>query len=217
MATLFPIILEVEETAVGAVLRLLKDYPGVAKLHLDLDNVGKKPVRRNGGGRLPRTPKSPDAPRVNDVIIGELLSGQKNLAHLKEKVVATGGSVRSVDAALHVLRTKGIAESAGIGIHRLTERAMQELGSKAKPETSLHLPAPTTVAAQRGVSLGFVRECIGNGMDRAAMRATGEPLGINARMIDGAITRLKARKEIAKDGDTPGLYRLTTKSGGKPK
>jgi hypothetical protein len=41
MPKTFPIMIEVEEIALGPVLRKLNEMPGIAKLHLDLGRGGR--------------------------------------------------------------------------------------------------------------------------------------------------------------------------------
>src|SRR5262245_13653027 len=53
MPKLFGMTIEVEEIAVGRVMRLLNATPGVAKFHLDMDRE-KKPVGRPNGHSAPR-------------------------------------------------------------------------------------------------------------------------------------------------------------------
>ncbi len=204
-ATLFPIMLEVEETAVGAVLRLVKDYPGIAKVHLDLDNVGKKPGKRIGENGTVRASHNPDAPPAKSVIITELSSGPKNLQHLRTTYAELGGRAGSVSSALYDLQKKGVTESAGVGLHRLTPEAMEEMKAQ-QPVATVALPAPDK--KDRTASKTFVLKAVEDGLSRAEMRVKGEPLGIGERMIDGALTRLKVAKVIIPYGNEPGRFKL---------
>lgn len=205
---LFPIMIEVEEPAVGSVLRLLKDYPGIAKLHLDLDNVGKKPIKRqsHSGSRQKR---DPEAPRGKDIIITELLSGPKNLQHLRDRLAAYQMSSGNLSSALNELRRAGITESGGAGVHRLTQRAMDELKPRLADE-SAQISAPKA-NGEKIKSIDFVLDGLRKGMSRAEIRRAGEPIGINERMVDGALTRLKVNKLITR-GDEEGHYKLTAKA-----
>jgi hypothetical protein len=91
---------------------------------------------------------------------------------------------------------------------------MKELRQSAPAET-LHLPAPAE--PKRGESRPFVLKCIGEGMRRLDIMKAGESLGINERMIDGAITRLKANKQIAAIDGAPGHFKLVPQKSAQAK
>jgi len=210
MATLFPLMLEVEPTALGTVLLKLKDLPGV-KIHLDLDGAGppKRIASRTaeGNGHHPRTKKNPEAPSGKTIIITALLTGQKNLTYLKAKFAEHNLSSGNVSSTIHTLTKTGITEHIGSGLYRLSEKALKEFQQEA-PSEALQLPAPENPKANRGDSVPFVLKCIGEGKTRMDMRKAGESLGINERMIDGALTRLKAKKLIVAVEDVPGSFKL---------
>lgn len=214
MATLFPILIEVESPQVGDVLILLNKTAGIAKVHLDFDAIGKKPGKRikgenlngHGGGRI----KNPNAVPTKSVIITELMTGPKNLDHLKQKLVEAGGAAASVSTSLYELQKKGVTESAGVGLHQLTERAMAEMKAQQAPQ----LLPPSKPS--RGDSRPFTLQAIKDGLSRSEMRAKGEPLGITDRMIDGALTRMKKEKLIGATGE-PGRFKIVpAKAARKP-
>lgn len=213
MANLFPIRIEVEETAVGGVLRMLKRHPGIARVHLDLELDDKKVPRSNGTNGHGGVRRGIDIPPVNSVIIAELMTGQKNLAYLKEKVVEAGGHEKSVSSALYTLQKRGLTESAGVGLHRLTPKALEELQHKAPaPAESLQLPAPAPAARakrEQGKTIDFVLQSVRDGLTRSEMRKAGEEKHFTERMIDGAITRLKDKEQIMAAGTEQGVYKLT--------
>jgi hypothetical protein len=221
MATSFPILLEVEPTALGGVLLKLKDLPGV-KIHLDLDKAGrpKKVASRPAAehnGHHPRTKKNPDGPSGKTIIITELMSGQKNLAHLKAKFEEHSLSSGNVSSTLHAMTEKGITDHIGPGLYRLSEKALKEFQQEAVLAEALQLPPPTDAKAKRGDSVSFVLKGISEGKTRSEMIKAGEPLGINERMIDGALTRLKAKKLIAAVEDAPGHFNLVPQKTPKTK
>lgn len=47
----FPVIIEVEETALGPVMKILHKTPGVIKFHVDMDGLGKKKKPHGNGGK----------------------------------------------------------------------------------------------------------------------------------------------------------------------
>jgi len=223
MATLIPLMLEVEPHALGGVLLKLKDLPGV-KIHLDLDGAGPRPAKRiaksvsRGNGHHPRTKKNPDAPSGKTIIITELMSGQKNLDHLKAKFAEHNLSSGNVSSTLHVLTQKGITEHIGSGLYRLSEKALKEFQQEAPPPSeALQLPAPVAPKVKRGDSIPFVLKGIAEGKTRLEMRRAGEPLGLTERMIDGALTRLKAKKLITAVEDVPGSFKLVPQKTPKSK
>lgn len=211
--TFFPILLEVEADSVGKVLLLLKDQPGI-KIHLDLDGVAKKGIRRDR-----RQKRNPDTPRAKDIVIAELMTGQKNLQHLRDKFREHELSANNVSTTLYELAEAGITESAGPRVHRLTERALSELQPNAPPPAeSLQLPSPAPeTKLKRGESRGFVLRGIAEGKTRFEMMKAGQLIGIGERMIDGALTRLKNEKLIVKNPVAPGAYSIAPAKTGKSK
>jgi len=116
----FPIRLEVEEFALGAVLRRLHEMQGIAKLDLDLGTGGSKPATKgNGHG-------------AQEQVVAALMDGPKHRDELSQIV---GGSRTRIYGALHLLKGKRRIKALGRGTYGLT----------AKP---LALPAP--VMAKRG-------------------------------------------------------------------
>src|SRR5882672_6253552 len=111
MPKTFPIMIEVEELALGPVLRRLNEMPGIAKLHLDLghggEGAGKKQLEQaasNGSGNN------------EQVAVKCLMQGPK---HIGEISAALGGGKSRAYSTMHVLKTKGIVAGEGAGIWRL--------------------------------------------------------------------------------------------------
>jgi hypothetical protein len=109
MPKLFPINIEVEELAVGKVMRLLNSTPGVAKLHLDLEHKNNK---LNGG-----TPRGPYAPRKQPVsleetgeeVVGKALYAKSpmTVSELREKFLEQGRSKSSISSVVHTMKNNG--------------------------------------------------------------------------------------------------------------
>ncbi len=200
MPTLIPVHLEVEAEALGPVLLLLNGVPGVHGIAPNLDAAGKKP-KRNGSNGAEHTPRPRSGINVSAIIIRELMSGQKNLQHLKDTVEKEGGAALSVSSALHTLSKKGVTSIVSAGVHALTEEAMERINAEQQRDAPPQLPAP-----KRGDSRPFVLKSVEQGMTRLEMTKAGQQIGIGERMIDGALTRLKAEKAIHAIG--PGQFKL---------
>lgn len=212
MPKTFPILIDVEEIALGAVLRKLNDMPGIAKLHLDLGHggqgAGKKQLEqqaatRNGNGN------------AQQLAIKTLMGGPKHVGEIAE---AVGGNKTRAYGALSVLRKQGLTEPGpGKATHQLTAKARAQLGGALKMgEAKLPaLPAPDVKRGPAG------RATPGSGpiVLRAALdagpvgssdlrRALAES-GMSTKSISGILDRGKKRGLIKKNGAD--LYELTAK------
>jgi hypothetical protein len=103
MPKLFPISIEVEELAVGKVMRMLNSMPGVAKLHLDLE---KKEAKPNGRG--------PHKTRVQleetgEDVVAKALYGKPPMtnAQLRDVFTSQGRSPTSINSVLHTMKNNG--------------------------------------------------------------------------------------------------------------
>ncbi|MGY3615630.1 hypothetical protein [Bradyrhizobium sp. USDA 10063] len=204
MPKTFPIRLEVEEIALGTVLRKLHDMPGIVDLHLDLGHGGQGAGRkqldqhaqaqRNGGNN-------------QQTIVKLLLDGPK---HINDIARAIGGNKSSAYTATSTMRRQGLIE-AGVskGMHQLTATARTQLGG-AMPA----LPAPEVKHGPGGrASPGS-----GNIVLRAALEAGPlSPSDLRQRMADrgmspksvsGVLERAKTHGLIKKNGHG---YELTSK------
>ena len=138
---LFPINLQVEESALGTVLRFLKGLPGIAKMDLMLDDVAgpkggpRKQQRSNGDDH-------PDRPPIKTLIITALLNGPLHLDQLFKIGIENGFQEGSVSTALGALRKAGITESGGLAIHKLTAEALEKMKAAPAEEKPLALPKP---------------------------------------------------------------------------
>jgi hypothetical protein len=136
----FPILLEIEDPALASVIRLLNKFPGVARIHFDLDNLAGPRGKMPG---VPRKQANPDLPAIQDVIIAFLIQGPKSNDEIKQELIRVGheGTARQVSDTLTTLRNKGITESGGRRIHQLTAMAREKLGAHAAPAPAA-LPSP---------------------------------------------------------------------------
>jgi hypothetical protein len=136
MPKTFPIRLEVEEIALGPVLRKLNDMPGIVDLHLDLGHGGQ------GAGRKKleeEAAKARSGESVEQTTIKLLLEGPKHISELSK---ALGGNKSRAYGAIHQLKKKGLIEaSTERGTHQLTAKTRAQLNG-ARPA----LPAPEVKA-----------------------------------------------------------------------
>lgn len=219
--SLFPILIHVEEIAVGRVLRLLHATEGVADIQPIWDEIAK-PRGRNGGSKVKQVnattakkPKQPeDGPRAIDVIITELIKGQQTGAHLRQTLSDHGFVGDGAYALLANLQERNIVTKVEKGLYRLSDEAAAKLKQHdAQPPTQL--PAPEnkrTGNLRKGEGQQFVANYIrqvGGRADRANMVQVAGAIGIDARSIENTLYRMKNQKQIR----TPekNIWELTAK------
>jgi hypothetical protein len=130
---LFPIHIEVEELAVGRVMRVLNSLDGVAKLHLDLDR--DKAVKPNGAGE----PRGPYKTRKQPVTLAEtgdetvikalFAKSPLTVPQLRDLFVAQGRSPKSISSVLHKLKQDGEVLISDDG-YMLTKKARDRMRHK---------------------------------------------------------------------------------------
>ena len=134
--TAFPIELEVEEIALGTVLRKLNDMPGIIKINLNFGQGGQ------GAGREKLTRQATEMRGENgEQIVLKLLMEQGALktAEIKKTLHWNGSKAYGV---LHALKKKGLIEAGVDKTHRLTRKVMR---LAAAAPTTPALPAPAKV------------------------------------------------------------------------
>jgi hypothetical protein len=111
---LFPIAIEVEESVVGKVYRMLDEMPGVAKIKIgDKAVAGGKP---NGAHepqeRGVRGPYKKYDAHGDDVVMKILLASKMPLTstHLKDHFVALGRAPTSINSLIHIMKKRGDIE-----------------------------------------------------------------------------------------------------------
>ncbi len=206
MPKTFPIKIEVEEIALGTVLRRLNEMPGIAKLHLDLGHGGHGPgkkelehhaeAKRNGNGD------------GQQAAIKLLMSGPK---HIREISQAVGGAKTRAYGVMTQLRKQGLAEAApGKAMHQLTKKAKAQLGG-AIPA----LPAPQVKHGPAGRAAPgsgpiILRAALDAGpVSSSSLRAHLAGRGMSSKSITGVLDRGKKHGLIKKNGSD--LYELTAK------
>jgi hypothetical protein len=204
----FPIMIEVEEIALGAVLRKLHDMPGIAKLDLNLGHgglgAGKKQLEQQAVAANGNNGRTAEQQVVKLLMDGPL--------HVREISARIGGSKARTYGALTQLRKKGITEAGpGKAIHQLTRKARAQLG--AVPA----LPAPAAVAtrgpggrASPGSGPIILRAALDAGpVPSTALRKHLVAKGMSPKGISGVLDRGRKHGIIKKNGS--GLYELTAK------
>ena len=210
----FPIHLEVEEIALGTVLRKLNAMPGIAKIDLNLGHggqgAGKKQLQQAAA-------KARGAGTSEQKVVQLLMSGPK---HIGEISAAVGGAKSRAYGAVHQLKKKGLAEAGpGSGMHQLTKRARQQLGGATEMPAApalAALPAPRQVShgpkgrATPGSGPIILRQALNAGPVRSSdLRRSLAESGMSTKSISGVLDRGKRHGIIKKNGAD--LYELTAK------
>lgn len=124
MPKLFPIHVEVEELAVGKVMRLLHNTPGVAKVNLNLG----EPKPKANGARKPYGPRKKYETSGNDEIVKLLSNTNRSTPELASDFDALGRSPVSVNSAIHTLQKAGEVKRTPDGLKwMLTKKAKDRL------------------------------------------------------------------------------------------
>src|SRR4051812_31501931 len=110
----FPILIEVEDSALGSVLKMLNGYPGISKLHLDLDAVNGPRGARKGVPQKPRHQRENGGPSTNDITIAFLMkNGAQKNSTIGGELAKHGFSKTSAPSVLNTLKEKGIVHGVG--------------------------------------------------------------------------------------------------------
>ena len=212
MPKTFPLRLEVEEIALGTVLRKLNDMPGIVKLDLDLGHGGQGAGRKqleaaartsNNGGREP-------------IVVKLLMECPK---HIREISEVLGGKKSRAYGLMNQLQKKGLTKSIGGGMHQLTKKAETQLrGGVAQevPTAAPALPAPSKVKrgptgrASPGSGPIILRTVLNEGPTHPSdVRKQLAEKGMSSKSISGVLDRAKKHGLIKKNGSD--LYELTAK------
>jgi hypothetical protein len=203
MPKTFPIMIEVEEIALGPVLRKLNDMPGIAKLHLDLghggDGAGKKQLAHHAAARTKNG-------NNEQTVVKLLMHGPK---HISEISAALGGAKSRAYGVTHQLRKQGLAEAgADKGMHQLTAKAKSQLGGvPALPAPVKHGPAGRAAPGSGQIVL---RAALDAGpVSPSDLRASLGVRGMSEKSIQGVLHRAKRDGIIKQNGAK--LYELTAK------
>jgi DNA-binding PadR family transcriptional regulator len=198
----FPVLVHIEEIALGTVLRKLHEMPGVSGVDLQLGQGGQ------GAGKQ-QLQHAAQAKRGSqeEALIKLLLQGPK---HLNDMVAAIGGKKGSFYTLTSKLRQKGIIESAGKGMWQLTHKTRRQLGDvKALPAPQIkHGPAGRATPGSGPILL---RSALAAGpMAPAELRMHLGSNGMSPKSISGVIWRAREAGLIKKLTNGSG-YELTAK------
>ena len=209
MPKTFPIRLEVEEIALGPVLRRLNEMPGIVKLDLMLGRGGEGAGRKQLENAAVATRKGNGSAQEKAMMA--LISGPK---HIREIQQVVGGSKSRAYGAMTLLRKQGLAEAGqGPAMHQLTAKARAQLGSAAAPSAKF-LPAPAVKRGPAGRAAPgsgpiLLRTALGAGPASASdLRAHLVTNGMSPKGVSGVLDRAKKAGLIKRNGQG---YELTAK------
>jgi DNA-binding Lrp family transcriptional regulator len=183
MPKLFPIRLEVEEIAVGAVLRQLHMMVGVAKVDLDLGPAAQKPANGN----------------PQEIIMALLMKGPTSRSILGE---AVGGSKTRFYSAISELKKKHLIKANG-KIFSLADKVAREMGV----QQPLALPPPVKRKNGKRASPGVARAALvmiltqTPGLRTIQIRDSLGRNGMSPKSVSGIMERAKTDAVIKKVGD----------------
>jgi hypothetical protein len=204
MPKTFPIKIEVEEIALGAVLRRLNDMPGIAKLHLDLGHGGQG----SGKQELEQHAETKrDGGNKERTVVKLLMQGPK---HISEISAALGGKKTRAYGVMTSLRKQGLSESAqGHGMHQLTDKAMVQLGNVTPALPAPEIKRVPSGRAAPGSGQIVLRAALDAGpVSPGSLRSHMAGKGMSSKSISGVLERAKRDGIIKKNGSG---YELTAK------
>lgn len=210
MPKTFPLRLEVEEIALGTVLRKLNEMPGIVKLNLDLgqggQGAGRKKLEEHAAATLKNGNREP-------AVLKLLMSGPK---HISDISAVLGGKKTRAYGLMNSLHKKGLTKAVGKGMHELTKKALAQLGLTVQevPQVALALPAPALKhgpggRASPGSGNIVLKSILSEGPKSPAdVRAKAAEKGISPKSISGVLDRARKNGLIKKNGQG---YELTAK------
>ena len=215
MPKTFPLRLEVEEIALGTVLRKLNDMPGIVKLDLDLGHGGQGPGRKQLEAAA-RTVNNNNGSR-EPIVIKLLMEGPK---HIREISGAIGGTKQRAYGLMNQLHKKGLTKTIGKGMHQLTTKAMAQLRGGLAVAQEVHATAPALPApkvkrgpagrASPGSGPIILRTVLNDGPAHPSdVRKALAEKGMSSKSISGVLDRAKRNGLVKKNGAD--FYELTAK------
>lgn len=210
MPKTFPIRLDVEEIALGTVLRKLNEMAGIVKLHLDLGHGGQGPGRKQlehhaAVARVQNGSREP-------LVLKLLMQGPKHIREISELL---GGAMTRAYGLMNSLQKKGLTKSIGKGMHELSKKAKAQIGGAMAAVPALPAPSPVQLKhgpggrASPGSGNTVLRAILADGpLTPAEVRAKATAQGMSAKSVSGVIDRAKRGGFIKKNGTG---YELTAK------
>lgn len=204
----FPILIDVEDSALGGVLKLLHGYPGIAKIHLDLDAAGGPKGTRKGVPIGPRKQREENAPSSTAIITAFIMTGPKRNSQVAEELERHGFSRTSSASTLTALKEKGVVYQIGNALWDLTDEA------KARLKPTAALPAPADEITASDLVLQKMKSQGGTAR-RLELAQHLSSNNLSAASISRVMSDLKKRGKITNDAE-PGVYHLAPTNGAAP-
>ncbi|TYL87458.1 hypothetical protein [Bradyrhizobium cytisi] len=202
----FPVLVHIEEIALGTVLRKLHETPGVISVDLQFglggQGAGKQQLQQAAQSKRGSS---------EEIVVKLLLQGPK---HISEISAAVGGKKTRAYGVMTSLRKQQLAEPGqGRAVWQLTHKARAQLGNvKALPAPPAAAPAIKRGPADRaapGSGNILLRSALDGGTKPPKeLREIMGSKGMSAKSISGVLERAKKRGLIKKNGAG---YELTAK------
>jgi hypothetical protein len=209
MAKLMTIVIKVEPPALGPVLIKLKEMPGIAEFHFDInDSKAGEPL---------------DKPlaRVEEVATALLIKGPVSINELMLALAKAGhkGTRAQASQSMHILKKKGIAKGVEKGVMEMTAKARKSI--TGHEDTAIRL-LPKPKAAQTNGKHPPKRKPPGTGqivllqilneqgqLKKHQIADALVPHGMSRKSVEGVTYRARTAGLVKSDG--AGLYELTAK------
>jgi hypothetical protein len=151
MPKTFPIMIEVEEIALGPVLRKLNEMAGIAKLHLDLGKGGEQGQEKIAAKAVEFRERDLGK-RRKAITLASLTDGPKHVSALR---TATGCSKTSIYGLLHHMRVEGLTQaSKGTGMHELTAKGVAAAKAAQAQAAKATAAAATALSKAKALTNG---------------------------------------------------------------
>jgi len=214
MAKLFPIGIEVEEVAVGSVLRILNKTPGVAKLHLNLLNEAASTVDNTVTedvaevrNTLPPVRQAKDG--SSQMIVAQILrTAPVHNEILREALKRQGYSAASLASLITKMRENGFVKRVGVGIWKLTDKGSRHYFMKDVKTLPVRNKSNGLVTNNSYGVRGLVLTALNNGAQIVArdLRRILEENQYSPKNMTGTVSKMKMEGLLeSKDG----IYSLT--------
>jgi hypothetical protein len=216
-----PVMIHIEEAEFIPVLRKIDGILGVAGIDFSLDSL------KNARGAVRKQkmvqeaaispPEAGEKPSLKQLVLALLMQGPQHLRLLKAATVKAGFAASGISSVLFDMKQKGMIESGGIGIHKLTDATLAELTAH-KPIEVTPEPEPLLLEAPRkrsspGVAryavLAALRDANGP-VKREALCESLEAVGASPNSITGILERM-SNDGLIKHAKEKGFYEVTAK------
>lgn len=212
MAKLFPIGIEVEEVAVGRVLRVLNNTPGVAKMHLNMLNEAPatEEIEAVSEVRQVLPPVRRAKENSSQMVVAQVL--KLTPAHntiLKEALVRSGFSATSLPSLITKMRERGYVKRVGVGTWRITDKGVRHYGlteTKEMPKKLLSKVGPATNNGSGVRKLVLTALSSGSQVLARDLRKLLEENEYSPKNMTGTVGKMREEGLVQSNG---GVYSLT--------